>query len=470
MFREPLATPSNVHGVTSLVAGTPAACCGRVATRSRCRPRSATRAAPGTWSGRRGGAGCTLTAMADDLLRAAGDVQDDVVALRRAIHRDPELDLDLPRTQARVLEALDGLPLTVRLGERQSSIVADLDGGEPGPTVLLRADMDALPVAEGTGLDYASSVDGAMHACGHDTHTATLVGAARLLVERRGALHGRVRFFFQPGEEGRHGARVALEEGLLDATDGGERVPYAFALHQSPSMRGGAVATKPGPIMASADEFTITVRGRGGHASMPHYAADPIPVACEVVGALQAFVTRRVDVFDPAVVTVGRISAGSTTNVIPEVAHMSGTIRAVSAGTRGAVRAGLERVATNIAAAHDMAAEVRLRAGYPVTVNHAEPAAEALEVTAAVAGEDHVEPMVAPVMGAEDFSYLLDEVPGVMAFLGTRPAGMRASQAAPNHSNRMMLAEDAMATGVAVHTAVALRRLSGESGPVPATS
>jgi amidohydrolase len=407
--------------------------------------------------------------MAEDLLRAAGAVQDDVVALRQAIHREPELDLDLPRTQARVLEALDGLPLTVRTGEGLSSVVADLDGDQPGPTVLLRADMDALPVAEDTGLDYASAVEGLMHACGHDAHTAMLVGAARLLAERRGELHGRVRLFFQPGEEGRHGARVALGEGLLDATDGGERVSYAFAIHQSPSMRCGAVTTKPGPIMASADEFTITVRGRGGHASMPHYAADPIPVACEIVGAVQSFVTRRVDVFDPAVVTVGHISAGTTTNVIPEVAHMSGTIRAVSAGTREAVRVGLERVATHIAAAHDMTAEVRLRQGYPVTVNHDGPAAEVLALGAEVAGADRIEPMVAPVMGAEDFSYLLEEVPGAMAFLGTRLPGLRSSEAAPNHSNRMVLAEEAMATGVALHAAVALHRLSGESGPPPAT-
>jgi len=409
--------------------------------------------------------------MADDLMEAAGAVHDEVVALRRAIHRDPELDLDLPRTQEKVLDALDGLPLTVRTGVGLSSIVADLDGGEPGPTILLRADMDALPVYEDTGLDYASGVDGCMHACGHDAHTAMLVGAARLLAERRGSLAGRVRLFFQPGEEGRHGARVALGEGLLDATDGGEAVSYAFAIHQSPSMRGGFVTTKPGPIMASADEFTIIVRGRGGHASMPHFAADPIPVACEIVGALQSFVTRRVDVFDPAVVTVGSIRAGTTTNVIPEIARMRGTIRAVSAGTREAVRSGLERVAAGIAAAHDMVAEVELHAGYPVTVNHAEPAAEVLEVAAAVAGEEHIEPMVAPVMGAEDFSYLLEEVPGVMAFLGTRPAGLRAAQAAPNHSNKMVLAEEAMATGVALHAAVALRRLGApdESRPAAAT-
>jgi amidohydrolase len=407
--------------------------------------------------------------MPDDLMRDAGAVQDDVVALRRAIHRHPELDLDLPRTQARVLEALDGLPLTVRTGTGLSSIVADLDGGEPGPTVLLRADMDALPMPEDTGLDYASAVDGAMHACGHDAHTAMLVGTARLLARRRGELRGRARFFFQPGEEGRAGARVALDEGLLDATDGGEPVSYAFAIHQSPSIRSGLVTTKGGPLMASADEFCITVRGRGGHASMPHHANDPIPVACEVVGALQTFVTRRVDAFDPAVVTVARISAGSTTNVIPEVARIWGTMRAVSAGTREAVRSGVRRVAEGVAAAHDMVAEFDLRPGYPVTVNHDGPAGDVLGLAADLVGEDLVADMIAPVMGAEDFSYLLEEVPGAMAFLGTRPPGVRAADAAPNHSNRMVLHEDAMVTGVALHAAVALSRLADESRPSPAT-
>jgi hippurate hydrolase len=399
--------------------------------------------------------------MADDLMRDAGAVQDDVVALRRAIHRHPELELDLPRTQARVLDALDGLPLAVRTGSALSSVVADLDGDEPGPTVLLRADMDALPMPEDTGLDYASTVDGAMHACGHDAHTAMLVGAARLLVRRRAELRGRVRFFFQPGEEGRGGAKVALDEGLLDASDGGEPVSYAFAIHQSPSIRSGLVTTKGGALMASADEFYLTVRGKGGHASMPHHANDPIPVACEIVGALQTFVTRRVDAFDPAVVTVARITAGSTTNVIPEVARISGTMRAVSAGAREAVRTGVRRVAEGVAAAHDMVAEFRLQPGYPVTVNHAGPADEVLDVAAGLAGDDRVASMAAPVMGAEDFSYLLEEVPGAMAVLGTRPPGVRAAEAAPNHSNRMVLDEDAMVTGVALHAAVALRRLAG---------
>src|SRR5690606_26729804 len=242
------------------------------------------------------------------LLARAGALLDDVVALRRDLHRRPELGLDLPETQARVLEALDGLPLAVATGERQSSVVADLDGERPGPTVLLRADMDALPVPEETGLDFASEVDGAMHACGHDVHTAMLAGAARLLAERRGDLAGRVRCLFQPGEEGHGGAAVALREGLLDGADGAdgaggaggaEPVSWAFAIHQSPSFPSGMVATRAGALLASADEIAVTVRGRGGHASMPHLSNDPVPVACEIVQALQTWVTRRVDVFHP---------------------------------------------------------------------------------------------------------------------------------------------------------------------------
>jgi amidohydrolase len=405
----------------------------------------------------------------EDLLADAEAVLDEVVALRREIHREPELGLDLPKTQARVLKALDGLPLTVSTGTRQTSVVADLAGARPGPTVLLRADMDALPMPEDTGLDFASAVDGAMHACGHDAHTAMLVGAAKVLARRTDQLAGRVRFLFQPGEEGAGGARIAIEEGVLDgdgtaAGHGAEAVSWAFAVHQSPSFPAGLVATRAGALLASADEFTVVVRGRGGHASMPHLANDPIPVACEVVQALQTWVTRRVDVFDPAVVTVGRIAAGTATNVIPETAVIEGTIRTVSAPTRDRARAALRNVAEHVAAAHDMSAETELRPGYPVTVNDAGAAAEVLATAAWLlggdrAGERDVHVMPAPFMGAEDFSYVLDRVPGAMAFLGTRPPGVRGTEAAPNHSNRMVLDEPSLAVGVGLYAAAALRHL-----------
>ena len=396
-----------------------------------------------------------------DLLADAGALLDDVVALRRDLHRRPELGLDLPVTQARVLDALDGLPLTITTGGRQSSIVADLDGGRPGPTVLLRGDMDALPMHEDTGLDFASEVDDAMHACGHDAHTAMLTGAARLLADRRGDIAGRVRFLFQPGEEGHGGAAIALHEGALDASDGGEAVSWAFAIHQTPSIPRGMVATKGGAIMASADELFVTVNGRGGHASMPHHANDPIPVACEIVQALQTWVTRRVDVFTPAVVTVARIRAGTASNVIPETARIDGTIRTVDRRVRDEAHAAVRRIAEHVAAAHDMTAEVEIAPGYPVTVNDGGVADEVLDTARWLVGDDLALAMPTPVMGAEDFSYVTEKVPGAMAFLGTRPDGMRPADVAPNHSNRMVLDEGAMVTGIALYAAAALRRLAG---------
>src|SRR3546814_339521 len=247
-----------------------------------------------------------------------------------------------------------------------------------------------------------------------------------------------------------------LDEGLRDGLD----VTRAFAIHQSPNFPSGMIATKAGPLMASADEFVIEVVGRGGHAAMPHHANDPVPVACAMVGAFQTLVTRRVDVFDPAVVTVGSIRAGSTDNVIPETARLVGTIRAVSERTRTLVHTELERIATNIAAAHDMTVRFRIDDGFPVTVNDADAAAWVRDVAGRIVGDDLVVDMPNPVMGAEDWSYVLQRVPGAMAFLGTCPPGRRAHSAAPNHSNRMVIDADALAVGVALHTATALEELA----------
>ncbi|HEX4903182.1 MAG TPA: M20 family metallopeptidase, partial [Acidimicrobiales bacterium] len=262
-----------------------------------------------------------MTVDAAALLESARSLQPRTVALRRDLHRHPELGNDLPRTQGAVLDEIGDLGLEVRTGSSVTSVVATLDTGRPGGTVLLRGDMDALPMPEDTDLDFASEVPGTMHACGHDAHTAMLTSAARLLVDRSEDLSGKLVFMFQPGEEGHHGAKHMLDEGLLD----GLHVTRAFAIHQSPSIPSGMVATKPGPLMASADEFVVEVVGRGGHAAMPHHANDPVPVACEMVGAFQTMITRRVDVFDPAVVTVGAVRAGTTDNVIPETARLVGT-------------------------------------------------------------------------------------------------------------------------------------------------
>ncbi|MDQ3293965.1 MAG: M20 family metallopeptidase [Actinomycetota bacterium] len=400
-----------------------------------------------------------MTDVLDGVLDDAGARLDDAVALRRHIHQRPELGLELPKTQAAVLEALDGLPLTVSTGTSTSSVVAVLDGDQPGPTVLLRGDMDALPMPEDTDLDFKSRVDGAMHACGHDAHVAMLAGAARLLADRRGSFAGRVAFMFQPGEEGFEGAKYMLDEGLLaHVADGASPVSMAFAIHQTPTMPSGMIATRGQALLASADTVLITVRGRGGHASMPHHALDPIPIACEIVTALQSMVTRRVDAFDPAVVTIARIQAGTTSNVIPESAELYGTIRTVSERTREAVLDDVRRLAEGIAGAHGAAADVSLVPGYPVTVNDDDAARFVLDTAGTLLGERATIEMPTPYMGAEDWSYVLQQVPGAMAFLGTRPAGV-SGPVAPNHSNRMTIDESAMVAGIATYAGVALRWL-----------
>src|SRR6476646_766949 len=287
---------------------------------------------------------------AADLLSAAYSDADRTIELRRQLHRHPEIGLQLPRTQATVLEAFAGLPIELSTGTTTSSVVGVLRGARPGPTYLLRGDMDALPVLEDSGLPFASEVPGAMHACGHDTHMAMLLGAARLLAERRDLLAGQVVFMVQPGEEGFHGARYMLEEGLLDVVPEAP-VSGAFALHLSSTLETGCVSVRPGPMSAAADRWRMVVRGRGVHASEPYAAADPIPAAAEIVLALQSMVTRRVDVFDPAVVTVAHIEAGSTNNVIPDSAFLEGTIRTLSAERRADVVESVQRVATHVAAA-----------------------------------------------------------------------------------------------------------------------
>jgi amidohydrolase len=390
---------------------------------------------------------------ATELLAEAQTLADEVVALRRRIHRHPEIGLKLPRTQATVLEAIDGLGFDIRTGEKTTSVIARLTGGRPGPTILLRADMDALPMPENTGLPFASEVDGAMHACGHDAHVAMLVGAARMLARRRDTLPGSVLFMFQPGEEGYHGARVMLEEGLLDS---GPAPTGAFAIHITHRQAAGVVSTRPGPMLASGDTLQISIRGKGGHASAPHDCVDPIPIACAIVQAYQTLVTRNVNAFDPAVLTIAKIEAGTTRNVIPETANLLGTVRTVSEATRERVLEGVRRVTDGIATAHGAEATIEIIRGYPVTANDPDFARFVLDTAGALLGAERAHEMRHPVMGSEDFSYVLQRVPGAMANLGTRPDS---GPVFPNHSNRMLLNEAALPTGIALHVAVALRFL-----------
>jgi amidohydrolase len=397
---------------------------------------------------------------AADLLSAAYNDADRTIDLRRRLHRHPEIGLHLPRTQELVLDAFADLPIEVTTGKSTSSVVGVLRGARPGPTYLLRGDMDALPVHEDTGLPFASEVPGAMHACGHDTHVAMLLGAARLLAERRDELAGQVVFMVQPGEEGFHGARFMLEEGLLDVVPEAP-VSGAFALHISSTLTSGSINVRPGPMMAAADQWKLVVRGRGGHASEPHTAADPIPVAAEIVLALQAMVTRRVDVFDPAVVTVAHIEAGSTSNVIPQTAFLEGTIRTLSAERRADVVAAVQRVATHVGLAHGLTVEFEHVEGYPVTVNDAAAAATVLATAAELLGQPASCLMPAPLMGAEDFSYVLQRVPGAMAFLGACPPGLEPETAPGNHSNLVVFDEEPLPAGVALYARMAMQALAG---------
>lgn len=393
----------------------------------------------------------SLPRSAAGFLEEARTIEDRLVGLRRRIHAEPELGLENPLTREKILEELRDLDLDVSLHEQTSGVVATLRGAQPGRRILLRGDTDALPMPEETGLPFASRHEGRMHACGHDAHVAMLAGAARLLAGRREALAGEVVFMFQPGEELYGGAEIMLREGM-------PRADAAFALHVSPQIPTGRVASRPGAIMASFDDFEIDVVGRGGHASMPSDCVDPIPIAAELVLALQSFVTREIPATDPGVLTVSQIHGGTTNNVIPDRVELTGTMRALSDRTRARMIEALPRIAEGIAATHRAKATVRIQGGYPVVEN--DPGFEdfARETAAALLGERAPILLPSPVMGAEDFAYVLQRSPGAMVLLGVRPPNTE--DPAPCHSSRMQLDENAMAIGAALHATVAARFLA----------
>lgn len=390
-----------------------------------------------------------------DILEQSRGFSDAIIALRRAIHAEPELGLHTPRTRDKVRLALAHLPLEWREGPSTTGLVATLKGrAGPGRRVLLRGDMDALPMTEETGLPFASTIAGAMHACGHDTHTAMLAGAAEVLCARADDLSGEVQFMFQPGEEGFHGARFMLDDGLIDPLP-----DAAFALHIMPNSPHGLVAGKAGPLLASADQFEIVVQGRGGHASMPHDALDPVPVACEMVGALQTMVTRRFPVSDPVVATVARIEAGTAHNVIADVATMKGTLRTLSSANRARLHETLDQLVSHIAAAHGMTAKLTITPGFPVTVCDARAVDLGEGVVQGLTGESGFHRLDNPIMGAEDFSYVLEKVPGAMFFLGVAHEGADWRSCCSIHSTRMMVDESVLPLGTAVLAGCALRFL-----------
>jgi hippurate hydrolase len=408
-------------------------------------------------------------------LELASTLGPDLVALRRRLHRIPELGMSLPLTQQAVLRALDGLDLEITLGESLSSVVAVLRGrgaadgpgadpaAAPRPVVLLRADMDALPVTEDLPLDFASEHEGLMHACGHDLHVAGLVGAARILHELRDELEGDVVFMFQPGEEGPGGAKPMIDEGLLDVA--GRRVDAAYALHvYSSEYPLGTWFGRPGPLMAAADEVRVRVVGEGGHGSQPFRAKDPIPVACEIVVALQTLVTRQFNVFDPVVITVGKFVGGTKDNIIPDDAVFEATLRSLSEETRSEMAHKIELLSTRVAEAHGLTAEVEYLPGYPVTVNDDGEYAFAKDTIVDLFGAERYVHQRDPEMGAEDFAFVGQQVPSAYVNVSACPAADFVS-APDNHSPRADFDDSVVPDAAALLAELALRRLRQLSVP-----
>lgn len=348
------------------------------------------------------------------IINSIAALKDEMTGWRRDIHAHPETAFEEVRTSGLVAEKLESWGVEVHRGLGKTGVVGVLRGrGEGGRTIGLRADMDALPMNEENDVPWKSTVPGKFHGCGHDGHTSMLLGAAKYLSETRN-FDGIVHFIFQPAEEGAGGGRAMVEDGLFDRFDCDE----VYALHNWPELPAGTVGLRPGPIMAAADKFDVTIRARGGHAAMPHKANDPVVIAAQIIQAYQTLVSRQTDPLKSAVITVAQIHAGSTYNVIAEEAFLSGTLRSFDQEVREYLTAGMERLAKGIARAFEAEAEFVFHEGYPATVNHGDQAEKAAAVARDVVGADKVTMEAEPSMGAEDFSFMLNKRPGAYLFLG----------------------------------------------------
>lgn len=396
------------------------------------------------------------------LLADAHNLADETSALRHAIHREPEIGLDLPKTQEKILGFLDGLPLEISLGRRCSSITALLRGTlhpdvPPGerPSVLLRADMDALPLQEQSGVPYSSRTDGIMHACGHDLHTSMLAGAARLLAERRHLLTHDVIFMFQPGEEGYDGAKIMIEEGVLDSS--GRHPDAAYGLHvQSAGNPLGHFVTKPGVMTSASDGLFVTVHGAGGHGSAPHLAQDPVTVLAEMATALQVLITRQFDIFDPVVVSIGVLAAGTSRTIIPSTATFEATVRTFSHESRQGIQAAIRKLLRNIAHAHGVEVDIDYRREYPPTINTLDQTAHARHTIEELFGDDRHSELARPWSASEDFSRILELVPGAFIGLSAAPSGQDPHTLHFNHSPEAVFDDDVLADGAALYAQLAL--------------
>lgn len=394
----------------------------------------------------------------NDIKTASLLAQKDMVQYRHSIHKEPEIGLNLPKTQRKILEALDGLDIEISTGKSLSSVTAVLRGNSSKKAVLLRADMDALPVTELADVPFKSQVEGVMHACGHDLHVAMLLGAVKLLIANKEKLNGDVVFMFQPGEEGYDGAGHMIKEGVLTAS--GKKVDAAYGIHvMSAGIPNGVFTTKPGTMMASSDELHVTVKGLGGHGSQPHTAKDPIPVAAEMVSALQLLITRSFNAFDPVVITVGQFHAGTKANIIPDSAEFHATVRTFSKENRERIIIEASALCRSIAQGYGLSAEVKIVEQYPVTANSAEHAEFVSQVSKDLFGPESYIEMPYPIAGAEDFSRVLEEVPGSYVFLGAS-VDKDFSKSEVNHSPRAVFDDSVLHLGATLHTELAIRSLN----------
>ncbi len=377
--------------------------------------------------------------------------------LRHDLHAHPELGYEEHETARRIAEQLRELPgLDITTGVAGTGIVATMNGDAPGRCVALRADMDALPIREETGLPYASRNDGKMHACGHDGHMSCLVGAAKVLTRIADELPGKVKFIFQPAEEGGGGGRAMCDAGALNDPE----VDAIFGLHGWPGLAFGTIGTRPGPILASQDRWTLTVRGRGGHAAWPHHSIDPIVRASHIVTALQTIVSRSIDPLNAVVVTVGEFHAGTASNIIPDTAELSGTLRALNEDDRSLAAEQLQRIAEQTAASFGASADVEIHRGYPVLINDPAAAAFVQKVAGEVIGQQSVVSDMAPVMGAEDFAFYAQRIPAAFWCLGVRKGDESAQPRL--HQSSYDFPDDALALGIRMHCEIAMRYLRSD--------
>jgi amidohydrolase len=389
----------------------------------------------------------------DDILKKAQELKQKMIDLRRDFHQYPELGLQEFNTARKVEGVLKALGLETRMFVNGTGVRGFLKGSEPGETIALRADMDALPIQEETDLPYQSQNKGVMHACGHDAHIAMLLGAATILSEMRKELKGNVAFIFQPAEEIGAGAKAMVEEGALE---GANRI---FGLHVYSILPFGTLGYRPGPLMAAGDFFDVKITGKGGHGGLPHLTVDPIVIAANAISTLQTIVSREVDPVESAVISICKMNGGEAYNVIPETATFGGTIRSHKPELREGLPRRIKEILDGLVSGMRGSYELTLMSKFPATINDEEMTAFVVKVAKEILGEDKLS-LLRPLMGSEDFSFYLQKVPGTFAFLGVENKDKGIIY--PHHHPKFNIDEDILPLGTALHVAVALEYLKGE--------